>query len=371
VLLCTLNEPQTRGQTMYRLKQLTGILNLLAAFIMVVLLFYGDETLFALAYTLIAALMIARTIRIEEERKQQATLIVVYMVVLVLKLLFSSGAIFSDVFQGLPQSIAKILGIFLIYVPFLIDHFVTMKKYTQFLFPSMDEIAAFSFSQFRNNKESIKNKVMLVKKARNSMRRENIDEIIRDIPRHSSRRYINDGSLTDEYFEQAYGSLDDPYIYIIISNTGSAASEMIALFTNKEFNHASISFDYDLKTIISYNGGEKVYPPGLNAEMVEYFNKKSDASIMVYKLKVTPEKKAFLIDEIKKINDEGSAYNLLGLLLRYSHKPNIMFCSQFVYKMLKLADLHYFDKKETNVKPTDFVELDYRRQLEFAYEIQF
>ena len=356
---------------MYRLKQLTGILNLLAAFIMVVLLFYGDETLFALAYALIAALMIARTIRIEEDRKQRATLIVVYMMVLLLKLLFSSGAIFSDAFSGIPQSLAKILGVILIYVPFMIDHFVTMKRYTQFLFPSMEEIAAFSFSQFTNNKESIKNKVKLVQKARNSMSLENMEEILRDIPRHSSRRYINDGSLTEEYFEQAYASLDDPYIYIIISNTGSAASEMIALFTNKEFNHASISFDYDLKTIISYNGGEKVYPPGLNAEMVEYFNKKSDASIMVYKLKVTREKKAFLINEIKKINEEGSAYNLLGLLLRYSHKPNIMFCSQFVYKMLKLADLHYFEKKETNVKPTDFVELDYRRQLEFAYEIQF
>ncbi len=133
------------------------------------------------------------------------------------------------------------------------------------------------------------------------MSRQNIDEILRDIPRHSSRRYVNNGSLTSEYFYQAYKSLEDPYIYIIISNTGSAASEMISLFTNKEYNHASISFDYELKTIISYNGGEKVYPPGLNAEMVEYFNKKSDASIMVYKLKTTFEQKKRLIDEIKKI----------------------------------------------------------------------
>ncbi len=235
----------------------------------------------------------------------------------------------------------------------------------------MDEIASFSFHTFRSNKKAIQGKMLAVQKARKSMSRQNIDEVLRDIPRHSSRKYINNGSLTTEYFEQAYQSLDDPYVYIIISNTGSAASEMISLFTNKEYNHASISFDYDLETIISYNGGEKVYPPGLNAEMVEYFNKKSDASIMVYKLKTSVDQKKLLIDEIKKINDEGSAYNLLGLLLRYSHKPNIMFCSQFVYKMLKMADLHYFEKKETNVKPTDFVELDYRRKLEFAYEIQF
>ena len=356
---------------MNRLKQLISLLNLFAAFIMVVLLFYGDKALFALAYILITALMISRTLKVEEESKSRISLIIVYTGVLVLKLLFNSSGIFGNGILGIPPSVAKIIGVILIYIPFMIDHFVTVKRYTRFLFPSMDEIASFSFNTFRSNRDNIKGKLGAVHKARKSMSRQNIDEVLRDIPRHSSRRYINNGSLTNEYFEQAYQSLDDPYVYIIISNTGSAASEMISLFTNKEYNHASISFDYDLKTIISYNGGEKVYPPGLNAEMVEYFNKKSDASIMVYKLKTNSPQKKLLIDEIKKINEEGSAYNLLGLLLRYSHKPNIMFCSQFVYKMLKMADLHYFEKKETNVKPTDFVELDYRRQLEFAYEIQF
>ncbi len=46
---------------MNRLKQLISILNLFAAFIMVALLFYGDEALFALAYILITVLMISRT----------------------------------------------------------------------------------------------------------------------------------------------------------------------------------------------------------------------------------------------------------------------------------------------------------------------
>jgi len=288
-----------------------------------------------------------------------------------MKLIFSEVGIFGAGLFGIPKSAAKFIGVTLIYVPFMIDHFVTVKRYTQFFFPSIEGISAISFNQFRNNKEMVMEKLHIVNKARKSMSTQNIDEILRDIPRHSSRKYINNGSLTKEYFDQAYASLDDPYLYIIISNTGSAASEMLSVFTNKEYNHASISFDYDLTTIISYNGGEKVYPPGLNSEMVEYFNKKNDASIMVYKLGVTLEQKRLLIDAIKKINVEGSAYNLAGLVLRYSHKPNIMFCSQFVYKMLKLADLHYFDKKETSVKPTDFVELDYRRQLAFAYEIQF
>jgi hypothetical protein len=130
-----------------------------------------------------------------------------------------------------------------------------------------------------------------------------------------------------------------------------------------------LSFDKDLHTIISYNGGERVYPPGLNLEMIQFFNKKKDAAIMVYALPVTYEKKKALIDKIKSINVEGNAYNLLGLVFKFSAKPNIMFCSQFVYNMLKYVDMAYFVKHD--IKPTDLVELDYYRKLKYAYEIKF
>lgn len=47
-----------------------------------------------------------------------------------------------------------------------------------------------------------------------------------------------------------------------------------------------------------------------------------------------------------------------------------MFCSQFVFSMLKTADLTYFEMECTNVKPSDFIELDYYRKLEYLYEIK-
>jgi hypothetical protein len=203
-----------------------------------------------------------------------------------------------------------------------------------------------------------------------TLSKEKINEIINDLPRHNSFRYINKGSLTNEYFELAYKTLEDLHIYIIISNTGSAASEIISLFTNKQYNHISIAFDNKLKTIISYNGGERVCPPGLNYEMLEYFNKKDDSSIAVYKTKCTVKQKEAIIDKIKEINNIGSAYNLIGLVTKHTHKPNIMFCSQFVYKLLKNVGLNYFNKKEEEVKPTDLIELDYHRKLEFIYEIK-
>jgi hypothetical protein len=198
----------------------------------------------------------------------------------------------------------------------------------------------------------------------------NIKEILNDLPRHNSFDYINNESLPENYFAYANETLNDPHIYIILSNTGSPASDLISLFTNKKYNHVSISFDEYLKTIVSYNGGEKISPPGLNYELLQNYNKRSDSSIIVYRLKCTIEQKKYIIGRIKKINTEGSAYNLLGLVLKYSHKKNIMFCSQFVYKMLKDAGLSYFDKEETEVKPMDMVELDYQRKLEYVYEIK-
>ena len=157
----------------------------------------------------------------------------------------------------------------------------------------------------------------------------------------------------------------------MLSNTGSAASKVISIFTKKIYNHVSISFDSNLETIISYNGGENLYPPGLNPEMIEWFNKKSDASIMVYKLEISKTNKQLLISKVEDINKAGNAYNMLGLILKLSIKPNILFCSQFIYKLLEIAGLNYFKKEEGQVKPTDFVELDYYRKLRFAYEIKF
>ncbi len=225
-----------------------------------------------------------------------------------------------------------------------------------------------------NNIEKNKiKKIKTIKKAKKikkTFNKKNISEIITDLPRHNSFKYINIGSLSDEYFEKAYKTLNDKNIYIILSNTGSAASQFIEAFTNKDYAHASISFDKELQTIISYNGGEKINPPGLNQEILDYFNKKEGASIVVYKLKITSSQKKKIIDEVKEINKEGSSYNILGLVFKHSYKPNIMFCSQFVYHILKCADANYFEKKETTVKPTDFLELDKSKKLEFVCEMK-
>jgi hypothetical protein len=271
----------------------------------------------------------------------------------------------SNLFQSIT---GRAVGIMFALVPFVINRMFSENKNKIFYLPSVQDITVLTFNEIIGNINEVKK---IIEKWRLSFSKENIDELLNNIPRHDSFRYINKGSLSKEYFDLAYETLIDKNLYIVISNTGSPASEIISIFTKKQYNHASISFDKELKTIVSYNGGERIYPPGLNMEMIEYFNKKKDSSIIVYSIPITVEKKKKIIDKINEINNQGNAYNLFGLIFRFSFKPNIMFCSQFVYKMLKDVGLNYFEKMDGQIKPTDLIELDYYRKLKYEYQIKF
>ncbi|NDO45381.1 hypothetical protein [Clostridium sp. MD294] len=196
----------------------------------------------------------------------------------------------------------------------------------------------------------------------------NLKEVLKDLPRHHFFQYCNKYSISNEIIQQSYQTVNNGYIYIVLSDTGTPASELISLFTKKNYNHASIAFDAQLKTLMSYNNGQNISPPGLNAETVQHLRKKEGACIIVYQMRATPEQKKCMISKIEKINVEGSSYNTIGLLLKHSFLPNIMFCSQFVYYLLCEAGIAYFDKKMECVTPMDFIELDYKRKLEFLYE---
>ena len=210
-------------------------------------------------------------------------------------------------------------------------------------------------------------------KARNTFTLNNMKQVIDDLPRHHAFSYGSRNSLSQAYFIDAYRTLTDPYLYFVFSNTGSVPSEMIAVFTDKKYNHVSLAFDADLETLISYNGGENVLPPGLNQEKLEFLNKKPDASVAIYKMKLHRAQKSQIIDRVREINEEGSSYNILGLLVPVPrlYKPNIMYCSQFAYSMLEEVGQTYFNKGTLGIKPTDFIEQDKKGRLEFVKEIHF
>lgn len=172
-------------------------------------------------------------------------------------------------------------------------------------------------------------------------------------------------------FAQATAALSDGYIYLALTHSNSPAGEVIGLFTGRAYNHISLAFDRALKTLVSYNGGEGGEAPGLNPETLKGLAERKGASVRVYRLAATRHQKQIMLKRLRKINQEGSAYNLLGLLFPMSCQPNIMFCSQFVYAMLRLAGLHYFRKNPLQVRPTDFVEWDRRGRLAFVAEFTF
>jgi len=326
-------------------------------------------TVFAIIYSIAAVVLLGHMWLSKNKLKTKIIFSLIYLLIMILQHVFNTSFVFSgNEVWGLFM-LKKFVAIIVIIVPFFVLYLNYL--YTlQYQFSVMD-VSSISFEMIKkiHGSGSIFNHK--IRKGTSSLSKENLNEIIKDIPRHSYINYLNKNTLTDQYFEECKKTMDDKHLYIIISNTGSPASELISLFTNKAYNHVSLSFDRDLKTIISYNGGENIAPPGLNSEQLVFFNKKDDASIMVYKIPASKEKKQAVIDKIKEINEAGSAYNLIGLVTKFSIKPNIMFCSQFVYETLKFVGLEYFHSTPTKVKPTDFVENDYYRKLQFCYEIKF
>jgi hypothetical protein len=334
------------------------------------LFLFANLTIMVITFCFLTVGMIIRTLLSEFRKRVKLGLCVVYGFGLAIQIVFTVIAVFGS--KGtLIYYPGKVFAVLLLLLPFFVEQLVVINKNTTFYLPSIEDISTITFAELRNGQEAIGAILDKVTKVGKSFTPEKLRALLKDLRNNSATQYVNNGTLTEKYIESAYATLGDARVYLAISNTGSAASEIISLFTQKLYNHASLSFDYDLNTIISYNGGANVYPPGMNPEILEYFHQKKDASVLIYSLETTTEQKKAIIDKIAAINKEGSAYNLIGLVTKRSFKPNIMFCSQFVYKMLEYAGLQYFNNKAGHVRPTDLIELDYYKKLKFEYEIKF
>ncbi len=326
-------------------------------------LVYNLASIFCLIYMLI------NTAISPIKRKEKTIHATIYTIIMVFQMFFNFLVIKISKYNQDVFAICRLLSVVLMLLPFFIKRILYYTRLDYSVYSFFDKWYGVIYSQVIQDREALVDKIERVKRAGQVITREQVNEIVRDLPRHSAFSYINNGSLSQNYFNKAYSTLDDEYLYLIISKSKSAASEIIGVFTNKKYNHISLSFDKELHTIISYNGGADIFSPGLNPEIMADLVSKEGSSSMIYRLKTSSEQKKKIVDKVKEINDIGSAYNITGLVLGYTHRPNIMFCSQFVYLMLELVKLNYFEKDVMRVKPTDFIELDYYRQLEFVFEI--
>ena len=328
---------------------------------------YGSQTMLNMGYFPVLIFLGFRHVQNTPQERARLTLLGAYLVVLAMQVVFFCR-ILMDFDIGDVQPRQRWIAMLILVLPMAVSRYTTTGKRVHAHMPSPQGDTTISFAQIRESAGSIRQAMATLEKTGERLTLRNFKLIAEDLPRHDSFHYVNADSLSPAYFRAAQASLSDPNLYIVISDTGTPASEVLSVFTQRQFNHASLAFDAELQTIVSYNGGERVYPPGLNREMLAFFRSKPDASILVYRLPVTCAQKKAALDKIAQINREGSAYNLLGLLVNQSYKPNIMYCSQFVYNILDHIGASYFVSPGV-IKPTDLIEKDYRRKLVFVEEV--
>lgn len=353
------------------MKQRTFLLILLPIIVLACAALYwgGSYTSYNLVYIFCFVFLFFFAVFSSSTAWQKMIQVVIYALIMVAQILINTYFIRPFEESLLIYYLCRLLGVLIVFIPFLVQRCFFYHSIDNLTASMVGEQSVLPYSLLLYDRNTVVSNIERVKKAGQVLSKVRLEEIMQNLPRHSSFSYVNNGSLTDEYFQKAYSTLDNGYIYLVVAKTKTAPSEVIGIFTNKQYNHVSISFDRELHTAISYTGGEKVLPPGLNPELLERLTQNNDSAVMVYRLPASSEQKRIILDKIQEINMQGSAYNLLGLALKFSYRPNIMFCSQFVYSMLKTAGLNYFENNAAHVKPTDFVELDYHRKLEFVYEI--
>ncbi|MDR3072449.1 MAG: hypothetical protein LBU41_03040 [Clostridiales Family XIII bacterium] len=347
------------------------LLQWLLPIVSLLLVFYiGNYTLFMVVYFAMFVLCSIRVLQSVGRQSQKILVVIGFLTVMIFQMVLCTTYAAGHIDTGFAHPLRKLIATIIVPLPALVSRYILIGRYTHLYLPSIRETGTISFAALMDGKDRITSIVGSALRAGKHLTPGKLKKIYDDLSVNSSFKYVNNGMLTEEYFAAARKSLDDTSIYIVISNTGSAASDVISVFTQKAFNHASLSFDAQLETTVSYNGGARIYPPGLNSELMEFFFQKPNSSILIYRLPCKKTQKAKILQRIEEINRDGSAYNVLGMLINKSYKPNILYCSQFVYKMLEYAGIAYFEAGLDVIKPTDFIEKDYYRQLEFVREVK-
>lgn len=223
------------------------------------LFFSGDYVVYILAYIFSFVFLLCYTIFAASTILEKIVQTLLYALIMAAQIVFDV-LVLRSLLEGNADTynLGKLLGIVIIFIPFLVKQLFFIGQRDSSPFTVLGECSALSYSQLLYDKEEILYRIDKLIAAGHKLSKENLQEIIHDLPRHSSFSYINSGSLTNSYFEQAEKTLHDGYVYLVITRSKSASSEIIGLFTNKQYNHVSLSFDKDLNTIISYNGGEKI-----------------------------------------------------------------------------------------------------------------
>lgn len=150
-------------------------------------------------------------------------------------------------------------------------------------------------------------------------------------------------------------------IYIILTYTGTILSQIVKVYTKREFSHVSISLDENLTKMYSF-GRLNPYNPfsgGFVHERINQgtFKRFKNTKTKIYSLEVSEEKYKELEKLIKEMYNEKESYKfnilgLIGILINHQVKrENYFYCAEFVKYVLEQSSIIELPDL---VKPEDF-----------------
>jgi hypothetical protein len=150
------------------------------------------------------------------------------------------------------------------------------------------------------------------------------------------------------------------FVYIVLTGTGTVFSETIKWFTKEPLNHASISFDSELKEVYSF-GRKKVSNPFTGGLIQENFREPfyHHANCAIYRYYVGDQNYAAMHGHVTEMmsNKDRYKYDLIGLfgilLKKRFPRENAYFCSQFVASVLEKTGYDAIGKPSYFVTPGD------------------
>ncbi len=164
-------------------------------------------------------------------------------------------------------------------------------------------------------------------------------------------------------------------IYVVLSDTGSVLTRLIGFYTKSRYNHCSISFDPEFKSLYSF-GRKQPRNPFIGGFVEESFydgtfKRFSNTTCLVLKMNVDCDSYDRIQNNINffKENMNRYHYNFIGLfgaaVGREISRENAYYCSHFVAKVIEEADVKLWETPAFLVKPDDF---QHHKNFEIVYE---
>lgn len=145
--------------------------------------FFGTLPIFILVYVFLAMLMIMRTWLGRALRRVKITTSLVYLLIMVLQITFSSAVIFRQHIYLGAGFFSRVFGTLLVLAPLLAERMLIIRQDTDFYLPSIKEAATLSFSEFNAQKDAVIHSVQSLGKVKQALAVDKLMPLFTDLKR--------------------------------------------------------------------------------------------------------------------------------------------------------------------------------------------